>query len=122
MIENVTDVAVYRLQLMAEAYKFQQDKVVFQIDAKMRYPCQLIWYITPVAIAPANYITKQMKGITFAVESKAALYLVGVEIDWHEKLLHDKDLYAPTTINQLGKPVWPRGYVFEHQKVQYIQT
>jgi len=121
MIADVTDKAYLQLLLLADSFSIPQDKVVFKIEGKMRMPSQLIWFITPDTAYDKRYIPHQVKGLNFAVEHNGAIFLTGVVIDYDAKLLKDSKLYAPTT-TEGGKPVWPKGFVFDHQTIQTILT
>ena len=121
MIADVTDKAIIQLLLLADLLQLPQDKVVFLVEGKMRMPAQLIWYITPALSYDKRFLPVTVKGLNFAVEHNGAVFLAGVVIDYNEKLLKDGNLYAPTTTEQ-GKPVWPKGFVFENQQQQHRLT
>lgn len=121
MIADVTDAALIQLLLLADSAQIPQDKVVFKIEGKMRQPIQLMWFITPDTSYDNRYISKQVKGVNFAVEHNSAIFLTNAIIDYDAKLLTDSNLYAPTWV-QLDKPVWPKGFFFDKQIHQNTLT
>jgi len=121
MITDVTDEAIVQLHVLADQLQIPHDVVVFKIDAKMRLPSKLLWYVTADTSFDKRYVPVTVRGIRFAVEQKSAIYLVGVSIDYDEKLLTEYNLYAPVA-TEAGKPVWPRGFVFENQTLQNHYT
>lgn len=121
MLANITNEAQLQLLLLADAFQIPQDQVVFKIEGKMRMPARMIWYMDPVTSYDSRFDLWEKDGFRFAVERTSSIFLVGVTIDYDVELLKDNKLYAPTDCNA-GKPVWPRGFVFEDQKFQNTLT
>lgn len=121
MIDDVTDAAVVQLLVLAEGLGFPQDRVVFKVEAKMRQPAQLVWYITPDSSYDDQFVPTEVKGIRFAVKKDGAIYLRDAVLNYDPRLLNKNNVYAPTAINE-GRPTWPKGFVFENQTLEYLWT
>ena len=81
----------------------------------------MIWYIDPVTSYDNRFDLWTVGEFKFAVERTSSIFLVGATLDYDASLLKSETLYAPTEANA-GKPVWPRGFVFEDQKFQSTLT